>query len=358
MFSSSDSRDINIEVFSTCPQSTGASWRSYKQLVIDVARWSEQCGCKGILVYADNSLVDPWLVAQVIVEHTTTLCPLVAVQPIYMHPYAVAKMITTFSVLHRRKVYLNMVAGGFKNDLSALNDTTPHDKRYVRLVEYTTIIKQLLGTKQLVSYEGEFYKVYNLKMIPALPNELMPGIFVSGSSDAGLEAARVLGAIAVKYPKPAKDCSAETPVNGLKSGIRLGIIARENEDEAWEIAEQRFPEDRKGQITHQLAMKVSDSLWHKQLTKMADEVRGQRHPYWLHPFENYKTFCPYLVGSFDRVAEELRKYLALGHHTFILDVPHSREELELIEIVLERASKPPVNSTAGLSSQCPSGPSL
>lgn len=333
------SNEGQVEVFSTCPQSSGASWETYRQHVIEVARWSERYGCKGILVYADNSLVDPWLLAQIIIEHTTSLCPLVAIQPIYMHPYAVAKMVATLGFLYGRRIYLNMVAGGFKNDLTALNDTTPHDKRYARLVEYTTIIKQLLATKGLVSYEGEFYKIDNLKMTPILPQELLPGIFVSGSSEAGLEAARVLEAVAVKYPKPPKECEAEAPVNGLNSGIRVGIITRENEDRAWEVAEQRFPEDRKGQITHQLAMKVSDSLWHKQLTEMADQVRGQRHPYWLRPFENYKTFCPYLVGSYDRVAEELGRYIGLGYHTFILDVPPSHDELEQVGIVFERACK-------------------
>lgn len=334
-----ESTDPQIEVFSTCPQSSGASWETYRQHVIDVARWSEQYGCKGILVYADNSLVDPWLVSQVIIENTISLCPLVAVQPIYMHPYAVAKMIATFGFLYRRRICLNMVAGGFKNDLTALKDTTPHDQRYARLVEYTTVIKQLLATSGLISYDGEFYKVENLKMTPPLPPELQPGVFVSGSSEAGLEAAKALDAVAVKYPKPPRECASESPVNGLKSGIRVGIIAREGEDLAWQAAEQRFPEDRKGQLTHQLAMKVSDSLWHKQLTEMADQTRGQRNPYWLRPFENYKTFCPYLVGSYDRVADELRRYIELGYHTFILDVPPSHEELKQVGIVFERASK-------------------
>ena len=328
-----------IEVFATCPQSSGEAWETYRQRVIHVAQWSEQYGCKGILVYADNSLVDPWLVAQIIIENTASLCPLVAVQPIYMHPYAVAKMVATLGFLHGRRIYLNMVAGGFKNDLTALNDSTPHDKRYARLIEYTTIIKELLSTTRLVSYEGEFYKIENAKMTPPLPPELMPGIFVSGSSPAGLEAARALGALAVKYPKPAQECAAEPIAEDTPSGIRVGIIARENEDRAWEVAEQRFPEDRKGQLTHQLAMKVSDSVWHKQLTEMADQTRGQRHPYWLRPFENYKTFCPYLVGSYDRVSEEVGRYISLGYRTFILDVPPSHDELQQVGIVFERATK-------------------
>ncbi|PYV37010.1 MAG: alkanesulfonate monooxygenase, partial [Acidobacteria bacterium] len=135
-----DLLDPQIEVFSTCPMPDGAGGDAYAQQVAAVARWSEEAGCKGILVYSDNSKLDPWLVSQIIIQNTRSLCPLVAVQPVYMHPYSVAKMIASFGYLYRRRLYLNMVAGGFKNDLIALNDTTPHDKRYQRLIEYTTVI--------------------------------------------------------------------------------------------------------------------------------------------------------------------------------------------------------------------------
>jgi alkanesulfonate monooxygenase len=200
-----------IEVFSTCPQSSAACGGRYLANVADVARWSERYGCKGILVYTDNSLVDPWLVAQVIIQNTETLCPLVAVQPIYMHPYTVAKMVTTFGHLYGRRVYLNMVAGGFTNDLISLNDTTPHDRRYDRVVEYTTMIKRLLDGGSPVTFDGEFYRAKNLKLTPALGPDLSPGIFMSGSSEAGLAAARALAATAVMYPRPAEEYENAQP---------------------------------------------------------------------------------------------------------------------------------------------------
>jgi len=175
----------SLETFSTCPQISAVPKESYLQNVIDVAKWSEKHGCRGILVYTDNSQADPWLIAQIIIQNTKRLAPLVAIQPAYVHPYSVAKMIATFGHLYGRRIYLNMVAGGFKNDLAALNDTTPHDKRYQRLVEYTLIIKQLVASPDPVSFSGEFYAVNNLRLTPPLPPELFPGIFISGSSEAG-----------------------------------------------------------------------------------------------------------------------------------------------------------------------------
>lgn len=326
-----------FESFSTCPQSSDVEKDEYIQQVINVARWSEQYGCTGILVYTDNRLVDPWLVSQLIIQNTQTLAPLVAVQPVYMHPYTVAKMTTSLGHLYGRRIYLNMVAGGFKNDLIALNDTTPHDKRYDRLREYTTIIRQLLAGVGPVTYEGEYYKIDKLKLTPPLPQDLFPGIFVSGSSEAGLAAVKAVGAVSIEYPKPPSDYAHESLDDAIHHGIRIGIIARQDEDEAWHVARERFPEDRKGQLTHQLTMKVSDSVWHKQLAHMGEH--SENTPYWLIPFQNYKTFCPYLVGSYGRVSEEIARYLAVGYKTFILDIPPSEEDLFHTSIVFREAAE-------------------
>ena len=327
--------DRPIEVFSTCPPSSGAHLPTYRQQVIDVARWSESSGCTGILVYSDNSQLDPWLVSDTIVQHTASLCPLVAVQPIYMHPYAVAKAITSIGALSQRRVYLNMVAGGFKNDLTALNDLTPHDQRYERLAEYTRVIGELLAGSGSVTFQGSFYQVDKLKLSPPLDPDLAPGIFLSGSSDAGLAAARALGATAIKYPKPAGEEPGADP--GIACGIRVGIIARPDSADAWAVARARFPEDRRGQITRQLATKVSDSQWHQQLASLEHDDRSV---YWLVPFNNYKTMCPYLVGSYEEVAAEMATYFAGGYRTVILDVPASPDDLAHTFAAFQLAMEP------------------
>jgi alkanesulfonate monooxygenase len=324
-----------VSLYSTCPPCRGEGSEIYGHQVRDVARWSEAAGCEGILVYTDNGLLDPWLIAQLIVQSTTSLSPLVAVQPVYMHPYTVAKMVTTLSLLHRRRIDLNIVAGGFKNDLVALDDRTPHDRRYARIIEYTTIVRRLLEGES-VTFKGEFYSVTNLSLVPALDPELMPRVLLSGSSPEGLAAARALGALPVRYPEPPSEAEAQQQ-DGV-FGIRVGIIAREEERDAWAIAHERFPQDRRGQATHQLAMKVSDSAWHRQLSAIAPQLAAES-AYWMVPFQNYKTFCPYLVGSYDRVGEELGRYLAAGCRTIILDVPPDAGEMQHVRLAIAAAEK-------------------
>jgi alkanesulfonate monooxygenase len=325
----------HFTIFSTCPQSRDMGSEEYARAVSEVSRWSEQAGCEGMLVYTDNGIADPWLVSQQILQSTEHLAPLVAVQPAYMHPYSVAKMVSTLAYMYGRKLYLNMLAGGFRNDLLALNDPTPHDERYERTVEYTRIVTRLLDG-ETVSLEGKYYTVDKLSLMPPLPRELKPGVLISGSSPAGLQAAHRIGATPVKYPKRAHE-EPDQLQEEQGSGIRVGIVTRPSSEEAWQVAHERFPEDRKGQIAHTLAMKVSDSHWHRQLSEMAGEQgeQDEQDPYWLWPFENYSTFCPYLVGSYERVAAELERYVRLGYGCFILDIPPSEEELHHIGVVFE-----------------------
>jgi alkanesulfonate monooxygenase len=327
-----------LSILTTCPPSNRVPAGEYLTRVRDVARWSEEAGCDGILVYTDHGLVDPWLVSQTIVEATESICPLVAVQPVYMHPYTVAKMVTSIAHLYGRRLYLNFVAGGFRNDLLSFGDTTPHDERYDRLAEYVGIVKQLLEGAGPVSVSGRYYATRDLKLTPPLPPELQPGLMISGTSPAGRRVAREVGAVAMRYPEPAGGGLLTEDGEGTSpSGIRIGIVARDDPDEAWRAAHERFPTDRKGQIAHALATSVSDSQWHHQLSAI-DPRPADDHPYWLHPFQNYQTFCPYLVGSYDRVAQEVAGYLHAGVATVILDVPASPEELGHANVVFSQAA--------------------
>lgn len=326
-----------IEIFSTCPPLGSIARTEYSKAVVNAALWSERCGCTGTLVYADNSQVDPWLVSEIIVQNTHQLAPLVAVQPVYMHPYTVAKMVCSLGVLYGRRVYLNLVAGGFKADLIALNDPTPHEERYECLVEYATIIKGLLADHEAITFQGKFFSVEKLTMTPPLPVDLFPGILLSGSSEAGLYAARTLGAVPIHSPTPAKERTPTAFGSRRNFGIRVGMMARATEEAARKEARERFPEEKKEKMIHGLAMKVSDSVWRQELSSAIEENKTNSSCYWLPPFENYKTSCPYLVGSYEQVGEELARYLALGCRTFILDVPLCEQDLRDARIAFDLA---------------------
>ncbi len=325
-----------FQVFSTCPQSSKLEQRDYLGRVVEIAGWCERYNYDGILVYYDHSLIDPWLVSTSVVNATETVSPLVAVQPTAMPPYSVAKMLATQAYLHGRRYFLNMIAGGFKGDLQAIGDETPHDRRYERLQEFTEIV-MALAAGETVTHQGEWYTANALKLAPSIPEELQPGLLMSGSSPAGMATAAALGAIAIQYPEPAGEETTDVP-DGVKTGIRVGIIARDDSAEAWKIAHDRFPPNRRGELMHEMAMSKSDSQWHSTLSKLADESAAEGNAYWLGPFQNYDTFCPYLVGSFDEVVEQIVGYWESGHRAIILDIPRDEDDFATTAEVFDRAA--------------------
>ena len=331
-----------LKVYATTPESEPQSIRAkknqidgkkYYQQIIDTARWGEKNGFVGTLIYSNNSLVDGWSVAQIIFEHTNTLAPLIAVNPVYIAPYALAKKIVSLSFMYKRRIDINWIAGGFKNDLLSLGDNTPHDERYERLFDYAQVIKGLLKSKGLFSHKGDYYMVDKVRMAPAIPEDMIPLELISGTSDAGIETANKLGATKVKYAKPLAEYNNEIQSENFDLGVRFGIIARDSSEEAWAIAHQRFPDDSIGEKAHVMATKVSDSSWHKEISNLQN--KNPNDVYWLKPFHTYKTFCPYLVGSHQEVAEELAGYVRLGHTTVILDIMLEQKDFSNCRKVFE-----------------------
>ncbi len=322
---------MNIELFTTAPESTSLERDGYLCELKRIALESEKHGYKGILIYSNNRLADPWMTAGFILSETEKLLPMIALQPVYNHPYTVAKMISTLALMYNRPIALNLIAGGFVNDLKALGDQTEHNKRYDRLIEYTDIIQQLLKSKLGVTYEGEYYRIENLKLEPPLPESLQPSYYISGSSQKAKETAARLCAQLIEYPEPF-DAYSNSHENKdyLVKGIRIGILARHTHEKAWSDARERFPETRIGELSHELAKKTSDSEWHEKLSNQHQNGNGDANEpvYWLGPFKHYQTFCPYLVGDFEEVASELSSYIKTGCVTCILDIPVSELELQ------------------------------
>ncbi len=329
---------MKIDLFSTTPQSVDFRDKSYMDEIKKASQYSEQYGFKGTLIYCDNRLADPWIITCAILAATVKLLPLIALQPVYMHPYTVAKKIASIGLLYDRQVALNLVAGGFVHDLNALNDYTPHDRRYDRLAEYTEIIQLLLTSTKPVSYSGEFYKISNLTLSPHLQSHLQPEYYLSGSSEVARKTAIRLGATLIEYPEPQTDFPGLLG-GDILNGMRIGILARKSQNEAWSDAGLRFPKTRTGQISHQFAEKTTDSSWHKVLSGISDFDQSEKSVYWLGPFKQYQTFCPYLVGDYDEVALELSGYLRAGCSTCILDIPASEIDLASTVLVFNRATK-------------------
>lgn len=105
-----------LRVFPAIPRNPNAA--QHIDDLMRVARFGERNGLEGPLLFAGNdTLVEPWAMAQHILVRTEKISPLIAVNPLYMHPFTVAKFVSSFALLYRRKVDLNMITGTATSDL-------------------------------------------------------------------------------------------------------------------------------------------------------------------------------------------------------------------------------------------------
>ena len=305
--------------------------------LLQTARWAEDAGCRGSLIYSDCGSADAWLAAQAAITGTAAFVPLIAVQPLDMTPFALARAVSSLAHLHGRGVDLNFVSGGFPRDLAAQGDSLAHDARYDRLTEYVTIVRMLLGGG-LATYAGQYYNIRRARLTAPVPDGLLPTAYMSGSSAASLQAGEALGIGQLSFPLPPGDFAGpDVRKNRFGSGISIGIIARDDSSEAWRIARKRFPADPEGSQRMRLLLSASVSSWQEQLASVpiADEEEGQA--YWLVPFRYHHTFCPYLVGNHDEVAQAVTTYLNGGIRTFVLDIPQEPDDLHHARIAIDRA---------------------
>jgi alkanesulfonate monooxygenase len=324
-----------LNVYTTMPSWQERTPQEYRRRVIDVARWTEQAGFRGALIYTDNTLVDAWTVAGLAIENSERFVPLVAVNPVDAHPFAVAKTISTLAFLHGRRVDLNLVTGGFSKHLRELGCELGHRERYDRLAEYGEIITQLMAAPTAVSYTGKHYALDAAVVSPPADPALAPELYVSGASDDCREVARTLGVARLSYPHQIDSYQGDRPLDGC--GVRLGVIAREDAGEAWRIAHERFPSSESGEKLHEWAVGKVESHWHLKLSRDALRSHAPQGVYWLYPFRAYQTFCPYLVGTYAEVGAMLQRYMKLGVSTVILDEVVEQSDLEHTTAALNHA---------------------
>nr|WGD90501.1 LLM class flavin-dependent oxidoreductase [Bacillus subtilis] len=138
------------------------------------------------------------------------------------------------------------MAGGDPYELAGDGMFISHDERYEATDEFLTVWRRLLQG-ETVSYEGKHIKVENSNLLFPPQQEPHPPIYFGGSSQAGIEAAAKHTDVYLTWGEPPEQVKekiervkkqAAKEGRSVRFGIRLHVIARETEQEAWEAAER------------------------------------------------------------------------------------------------------------------------
>jgi len=296
--------------------------QKYVGELMRVAQFADRNGFEGILLFEGNDVfVEPWAMAQHIMAGTTRCSPLIAVNPVYMHPFTAAKFVSSFAQLYGRKIYLNMITGTAVSDLQGLGDDQSHADRYLRLGEFVALMRQLLASPRPVNFKGRFYRASNLQLRPRLPADLMPEFLIARQLKAAQSVAKETGCIKMQMLPPDLDRGLDAP------GMNFGIFAREGRDEAQQAAKTRFRDNPDDRELLALTMENTDSVWKRHLYG-GQSGELQDNGYWLRPFLTFQADCPYLVGSYSEVGAKLKDFAARGLSTIMLDMVADEAEMQ------------------------------
>ena len=320
-----------------------------------IAIAAESLGYDGVLIPTGSSCLDPWITAASLVPVTHRLKLLVALRTSLGNPTASARQAATLDQASNGRLLLNVVPGGDATELAADGIFLDHDQRYEAADEFLTVWRRLLSG-EVVNFTGKHVHVEGAQNFFQPVQQPHPPLYFGGSSPAAHELAAQQVDAYLTWGEPPADVAAKIADvrerakkygRTVHFGVRLHVIVRETNEQAWAAAEEL--------ISHLDDDVIADAQ--KNYAKMDSE--GQRRMAALHGGQRDKLEVSpnlwagvglvrggagtALVGDPETVAKRLQEYADLGVDRFVLSgYPHLEEAFRFAELVFPLLGKQPV----------------
>lgn len=301
-----------------------------------VTRAAEDAGFDYMLIPVTPYCWDAWVTAAFMIARTEKMKALVAVKPGFIHPVAQAKMFATFDQLSKGRIYINLIAGLSEKDAYAEGQITSKEGRYEQLEEEVELMKRL-WTEEGVEYEGKYYQVHGPKIIPNSFQQPHPPFFLGGGSEQAAEISAKHSAVHLfwgDYPERIAEQIVEMRERAAKYGrgeeiefaMRLQIICRETEEEAWAAADT-LVNGADPAWTAQVKTMMAESVANQRMKELSNTVGRKMTPHlWTGITEVRPGAGIAVVGNPQQVADQLLEFVEAGCSGFCLSgYPHHEE---------------------------------
>ena len=306
-----------------------------------VARAAERSGFEYALVPVGTPCWEAWIACAMMSARTTTLKMLVAARPGYIVPTQMAKMISTFDQLSGGRLSINLIAGGDPQQLAMDGLMIPHDDRYSVMDESVRIMKAVWSATEPIDWEGRHFQLQGAVVEPKPLQRPWPRFYIGGESSA----ARDVGArhadcyffwgdtpqrTAEKIADIRQRAAAEREdPERLTFGMRLQVVVRQTESEAWDAAHDLIAETTEAQRQRRKLI-AADSEADTRMWDLAMESEQNDYRIAPHLWSGLSTVrtgagvC--VVGNPQQVADTLSEFVEIGCTEFCLSgYPHDAE---------------------------------
>lgn len=312
-----------------------------------IALAADNLGYYGVLIPTGKSCEDSWLVASALAPVTKTLRYLVAVRPGLQPPSLAARMAATLDRLSGGRLLINVVTGGDPVENKGDGIFLSHEERYTVTREFLEVYSRLMKGEK-VDFAGEHIRVEGAEILFPPVQEKGPPLYFGGSSDAAIDVAANQIDTYLTWGEPVEQVAEKLAVvrqraqesgRTLSYGIRLHVIVRETEEEAWAAADRLI--SHLDEETIAAAQKIFARMDSAGQARMSALHQGSRESLRIAP--NLWAGVGLvrggagtaLVGNPQQVADRIREYQALGIGNFIFSgYPHLEEAHRFAELVM------------------------
>ncbi|MDZ8090274.1 MAG: FMNH2-dependent alkanesulfonate monooxygenase [Nostoc sp. DedQUE12b] len=311
-----------------------------------IAQAVDDLGYTGALLPTGRSCEDAWIVASTLVSLTRQMRFLVAIRPGLVSPGVAARMAATFDRLSGGRLLINVVTGGDPVELAGDGLHLDHDQRYELTDEFLTVWRAIASGEQ-ANLQGDYLNIQDGKLLFPPVQKPYPPLWFGGSSPVAQKIAAKHVDVYLTWGEPPAQVAekiaavrrlAEIQGRTLRFGIRLHVIVRETESEAWDAANQLIKYvDDEAIAKAQKAYARMDSVGQQRMTQLH---HGNREALEISP--NLWAGVGLvrggagtaLVGDPQTVAARILEYGDLGIESFILSgYPHLEEAYRVAELL-------------------------
>ncbi len=290
---------------------------------------AEASGFEYMLVPVGHQCWDAWMLSAMMAAKTKSIRMLVAARPSYINPVLLAKMISTFDQLTRGRISINLIAGQSEQENEAEGVKLGKDERYAYMDEEVSALKALWSTDGRTDFDGKYFQLKQPDFRPSIYQKPHPRFYLGGGSRQAWELSAKHSDVHLFWGDTVEKIAENIGVirglaarhgreNDIGFGMRLQIICRESEADAWEAADKlvrNITKERENYIKTHFAKSEANQRVQQLAREMGDLIAPHL---WTGLTKARPGAGIAVVGNPEQCAATLQQFIDVGCHSFCL----------------------------------------
>ena len=290
---------------------------------------AEANGFEYMLVPVQTACWEAWITSAMMVARSKSIRMLVAARPSYINPVLLAKMIATFDQLSGGRICINLIAGQSEAENQSEGIRWGKEARYEIMDEEVSILKALWTTRGPVTFDGKYHQIKGAQIRPHPLQQPHPRFYLGGGSsqawdvsakhaDVHLFWGDTYEQIERNIAEIRRRAAAHGREHQIGFGMRLQIVCREDERDAWAAADELV----RG-ITERRTAILQEKTASSEANRRVQQLRAE-HGDFIEPnlWTGISRIRPgagiAMVGNPEQCADILQRYIDLGCRSFCL----------------------------------------